>query len=70
MSSLCDRSDTQVFTIERYTGRLLYTGQPGVDLFHSPRDALIYLTKKKPIIKNITYVHACLSVCGISCFID
>ena len=62
ISSLGDRNDTQVFTIERYTGKILYTGQPGIDLFNTPRDALTYLTKKRAVIRNLVYVNLQLSV--------
>lgn len=54
ISSLSRRRDTQIITIEKYTGQLLYTGHPGVDLFYSPQDALKFLSKDKKNIKNVT----------------
>ena len=37
------RFNLQVITIDSYTGRLLYTAHPGVDLFGSVTDALAAL---------------------------
>lgn len=54
ISSLSRRRDTQIITIERYTGQLLYTGQPNVDLFSTPQDALKFLAKDKKNIKSVT----------------
>ncbi|EFC49945.1 SAC9 protein-like protein [Naegleria gruberi] len=58
ISSLSRRRDTQIITIEKYTGQLLYTGHPGVDLFYSPQDALKFLSKDKKNIKNVTKCHS------------
>jgi hypothetical protein len=53
VSSLWDRTDTQLISIERYTGRLLYTGQYGIDLFDSSRDALEKISMGKKILKSV-----------------
>ncbi|KAG2375030.1 hypothetical protein C9374_010034 [Naegleria lovaniensis] len=58
ISSLSRRRDTQIITIERYTGQLLYTGQPNVDLFSNPQEALKFLAKDKKNIKSVTKCHA------------
>lgn len=56
VSSLFNKKDTTVITIERYTGRLLFTGQSGIDIFPSPKDALERISMGKKILKNVMYV--------------
>ncbi len=56
VSSLCSREDTQIITIERYTGKLLYTGQKGVDLFANQRESLQKISFGKKTLKSITYI--------------
>ncbi|KAL9658605.1 hypothetical protein ABK040_006142 [Willaertia magna] len=58
VSSLSRRKDTQLITIERYTGQLIYNAQPNIDLFHSTQDALKYISKGKKNIKSVTRCNA------------
>jgi hypothetical protein len=53
---MCHRSDTQLIAIERYTGNLIYTGQPGVDLFENPKDALDSISRGQKSFKSVVYV--------------
>eukprot|EP01080_Neovahlkampfia_damariscottae_P005190 gene5190-8796_t len=66
ISSLANKQDTQLITIERYTGRLLYTGQKGIDLFSTPREALEKVSMGKKILKTVTKCQAIVGyyICG------
>lgn len=55
VSSMCHREDTQLIAIERYTGKLVYTGQPGIDLFANPRDALESISRGQKFFKSVRF---------------
>ena len=51
VSSLAQRSDVQIITIEGTTGDLLYTATPGVDLF-STLDGALETIQKPEIVSD------------------
>eukprot|EP00761_Pharyngomonas_kirbyi_P010055 gb/GECH01010073.1/.p1 GENE.gb/GECH01010073.1/~~gb/GECH01010073.1/.p1 ORF type:complete len:1568 (+),score=218.06 gb/GECH01010073.1/:1-4704(+) len=62
VSSLGHRNDSMVINIDRHTGTLVYTGQPGIDLFKEPRDALDYISPRRNMIQSIL---KCTAIIGM-----
>ncbi|KAG9397424.1 SacI [Carpediemonas membranifera] len=52
ISTLCWRSDTQVFSIDPSTGELLFSGKRGIDTFNNEDEALTFIREKYAMDKK------------------